>query len=61
MIESILEERDNNGALARVFKKGGKNESEVKRVWLDDYAVWIGLKDGRRVKEDFVDYSRLAS
>ena len=43
------------------FKKGGKNESEVNRVWLDDYAVWIELKYGRRVKEDFADYSRLAS
>lgn len=37
------------------------NRSEVTRVWLDDYAVWIELKDGRTAKENFADYSRLAS
>lgn len=37
------------------------NKTEVNRVWLDDYAVWVELTDGRRAKEDFADYSRLAS
>ena len=36
------------------------NKTEVNRVWLDDYAVWVELVDGRRAKEYFADYSRLA-
>ena len=37
------------------------NRTEVNRVWLDDYAVWVELIDGRRAKEDFADYSRLST
>ena len=37
------------------------NKTEVKRVWLDDSAIWVELNDGRRAKEDFVAYSRLSS
>ncbi|MDE5871951.1 MAG: DUF2442 domain-containing protein [Muribaculaceae bacterium] len=37
------------------------NKTDVNKVWLDDYAVWVELIDGRRAKEDFADYSRLSS
>ncbi|MDE6548128.1 MAG: DUF2442 domain-containing protein [Muribaculaceae bacterium] len=37
------------------------DKTKVNRVWLDDYAVWVELIDGRKAKEDFADYSRLAS
>ena len=37
------------------------NKTEVNRVWLDDYAVWVELIDVRRAKEDFADYSRLST
>ena len=37
------------------------NRTNVTRVWLDYYAIWIELTDGRKAKEKFSDYSRLAS
>ncbi len=37
------------------------NRTQVKKVWLDDYSIWIELIDGRRAKEDFANYTRLAS
>lgn len=36
------------------------NRSEVRRIWLTDTAVWIELIDGRKAKESFADYRRLA-
>ncbi len=35
------------------------NRNLVSKVWISDSAVWIELKDGRRAKERFADYSRL--
>ena len=37
------------------------NRTQVAKVWLDDYAVWIELTDGRKAKENFSDYSGFAS
>lgn len=37
------------------------NLTEVSKIWITDSAVWIELNDGRRAKEDFADYIRLAS
>lgn len=37
------------------------NRTQVARVWLDDKSVWVELTDGRKAKEDFITYSRLAS
>lgn len=37
------------------------NKSQITKVWLDDCAIWIELKDGRKAKENFADYTRLAS
>ena len=37
------------------------NRTQVSKIWLTDTAVCIELIDGRRAKEDFADYSRLAT
>lgn len=37
------------------------NRKQVAKVWLTESAVWIELIDGRRAKEDFADYARLAA
>ncbi len=37
------------------------NLTDVSKVWLTDSAVWVELKDGRRAKENFVDYIRLSA
>ncbi len=37
------------------------NRTQVKKVWLDDYSILIELIDGRRAREDFANYTRLAS
>ena len=37
------------------------NRTEVSKIRITDSAVWVELHDGRKAKEDFADYSRLAS
>ncbi len=37
------------------------NRTQVSRIWLTDSDVWVELNDGRRAKERFSDYSRLAN
>lgn len=36
------------------------NRTDVAQVWITDSAVWVELKDGRKAKERFTDYSRLS-
>lgn len=36
------------------------NRTQVAHVWLTDTAIWVELKDGRKAKECFADYSRLS-
>lgn len=36
------------------------NLSHIARVWTTESAVWIELTDGRKAKENFSNYSRLA-
>ena len=33
---------------------------EIERIWLTDDAVWIRTKDGRKARELFIDFPRLA-
>ncbi len=37
------------------------NRTHIKKVWLDDYSIWIELIDGRQAKENFENYPRLSS
>lgn len=37
------------------------NRSNIAKVWISENAVWLELSDGRKAKENFSDYSRLAS
>ncbi len=37
------------------------NKTQVAKVWIENESVWIELLDGRKAKEDFCDFHRLAS
>lgn len=37
------------------------NRTDIARIWQTDAAIYVELNDGRRGKELFADYSRLAN